>query len=471
MAAIFQRGKILLRAMAAGAITVVALPLGLRAAEPPPLTPIQALGKNVFFDDSLSRPSNKQACASCHDPGRGWVLPDAGINRTTVVAPGAAPHAIGNIKTPPNAYASFSPPFAPSTVPFVPFQGGNFWDGRAEGCGATLGPCPVAPPGGHVSETITAADLPIQKQAAYAKYLGPTADQALNPFPNTVEQNIREKNVCQAVKTAKYKQLYQQAFGEAIDCGPNPKSDPAYHTSFKRLAVAVSAWQSSGEVNSFSSRRDAALAAGGHFPLAGFTQQENWGHDLFYGITSSLNPSGRNAQCSGCHNGVPKGETPDPVRGEAPHELYTDEGFHNIGVPYNREVPGLANGEKVGLSAHYPSVPGQDFRGFFRTSTLRNVAKGLDGGFVKAYAHNGWFKSLASIVHFYNTRDVLPSCDTFGIAEATEAEALAHNCWPKSEFPNQAAFVIGNLHLTSDEEAAIVAYLGTLSDQYTPKAP
>ena len=30
--------------------------------------------------------------------------------------------------------------------------------------------------------------------------------------------------------------------------------------------------------------------------------------------------------------------------------------------------------------------------------------------FVKAYGHNGFVKSLKSIVHFYNTRDVLARC-------------------------------------------------------------
>ena len=42
------------------------------------LTAIEELGKNVFFDTNLSRPRGKQACASCHDPARGWVLPLAG---------------------------------------------------------------------------------------------------------------------------------------------------------------------------------------------------------------------------------------------------------------------------------------------------------------------------------------------------------------------------------------------------------
>ena len=38
---------------------------------------------------------------------------------------------------------------------------------------------------------------------------------------------------------------------------------------------------------------------------------------------------------------------------------------------------------------------------------LRNVDKRLCAIFVKAYGHNGYFKSLKLIVHLYDTRDVL----------------------------------------------------------------
>ena len=41
--------------------------------------------------------------------------------------------------------------------------------------------------------------------------------------------------------------------------------------------------------------------------------------------------------------------------------------------------------------------------GFFKTPPLRNVGKNqLE--ITKAYMHNGYFKSLADIVHYYNTR-------------------------------------------------------------------
>ena len=450
--------------------SVVATPLFFWSAGAAALTPIELLGKDIFFDQ-ISIPGNTQGCVSCHDPAKGWILPNSAINGNTVVAPGAKPHALGSIKTPSNAYASFSPSFRSGNFgPIPPWEGGNFWDGRAEGCGATGGPCPAAVPAGAVSETITLSDLPLSKQADYEKYLGPTADQALNPFPNDVEQNIREQNVCQRVKTAKYKHLYEQAFGKAIDCSPNPKEDPAYKTSYKLLAVALAAWQASDDVNSFSSQRDDALLNDddGKFPVDDFTDQENLGHDLFYGITSALNPTGKRAFCNACHNGVPQGDPADP-RGENLHQLYTDNRYHHIGVPFNHEIPGVAKGEKTGLAAHVTNEePGE-----FKSPTLRNVAKGLSANFKKAYTHNGWFKSLESLVHFYNTRDVLTKCEdlTPPIINATENEALQNNCWPAPEFPNPAGFVIGNLRLAPEEEAALVAYLKTLTDRHTPTKP
>jgi cytochrome c peroxidase len=138
---------------------VVATPLCFWSASAVALTPIELLGKHIFFDQ-ISIPGNKQACASCHNPAKGWILPNSAINGSTVVAPGAKPHAVGSIKTPSNAYASFSPPFhalSPPPPRIPPWEGGNFWDGRAEGCGAPpeSGFCPAAFPAGVVSETIT----------------------------------------------------------------------------------------------------------------------------------------------------------------------------------------------------------------------------------------------------------------------------------------------------------------------------
>ena len=209
----------------------------------------------------------------------------------------------------------------------------------------------------------------------------------------------------------------------------------------------------------------------GILELRGLTNEENLGHDLFYGIKSTLNPLGHDGTCSTCHNGVPQGQPADRL-GEAPQQIYTDSRYHNIGVPFNREIPDVAKGEKAGLIAHVPSNQPQ-FRvppGLFKAPTVRNAAKGVTADFTKAFTHNGWFKSLESLVHFYNTRDAKQKCETIGIIDATEKEALANNCWPQPEFSSPAP-IIGKNGLTPAEEKAIVAYVKTLTDSHTPTAP
>jgi cytochrome c peroxidase len=86
-------------------------------------------------------------------------------------------------------------------------------------------------------------------------------------------------------------------------------------------------------------------------------------------------------------------------------------------------------------------------------------------GLVKAYDHNGYFKTFKSIAHFYNTRDETPLCVKPWL---TEVEALAQDCWPAPDVAeNVNTTELGNLHLTDAQEDAIVAFLKTLSDGYT----
>jgi cytochrome c peroxidase len=91
--------------------------------------------------------------------------------------------------------------------------------------------------------------------------------------------------------------------------------------------------------------------------------------------------------------------------------------------------------------------------GKMKVPTLRNVDLRPFPGFVKAFMHNGALKSLEDVVHFYNTRDV------------------ASENWPPPEVPynlNQELFEghrIGNFQLSAEAEAAIVAFLKTLTDR------
>ncbi|MCY0992178.1 hypothetical protein OV203_33885 [Nannocystis sp. ILAH1] len=424
---------------------------------------LQQLGKFVFFD-KISSPKNKQGCVSCHDPAAGWTFGVDAINKSQVAAPGAAAGAVGSIKPPSNAYAR-NIPLQLQCPPFLLPCGGVFWDGRAEGNVVPLVAGATAHAGLEVFKSSPALE------GLFAQFLGPVADQALQPFPNPVEQNISEKQVCNHVAKAPYSLLYKLAWGEKIDC-----SNAGFMLSFKRIGVALAAWQSSSEVNSFSSKRDIALAAEIElegedvaFPLQGLTAQENLGHELFYG----------KANCALCHSNTPVFVIEDPDKaGLDPGELYTDAAFHNIGVPRNAKIPGPLGSPGLGARSTLPNQ-----LGLHKTPSLRNVDKRPSKSFVKAYTHNGWFKSLEGLVHFYNTADVSSGGATatkFGVTRCdpskqdwTEAEARAANCWPAPEEQGTLAigFLIGDLDLSLAEEAAIVAYLKTLSDTKTVKPP
>jgi cytochrome c peroxidase len=75
--------------------------------------------------------------------------------------------------------------------------------------------------------------------------------------------------------------------------------------------------------------------------------------------------------------------------------------------------------------------------------------------------HNGYFKSLKEVVHFYNTRDKLPHCQPGAQGEKV-------SCWPDPEVAQNKDTTIGNLGLTNEQEDQIVAFLQTLTDGYKP---
>jgi cytochrome c peroxidase len=127
------------------------------------------------------------------------------------------------------------------------------------------------------------------------------------------------------------------------------------------------------------------------------------------------------------------------------------EGAVDLGVGNFLRSPENANEEWKTLAPQ--------FDGRFRVPTLRNVDKRPRPDFVKAYGHNGYFKSLKEIVHFYNTRDVLPKC-------SVGAEGEKVSCWPPPETPQNLNTNCCNLGLSDQQEDDIVAFLKTLTDGY-----
>ena len=394
-----------------------------------PLTSNEQLGKSIFFDNHLSINQN-QSCAACHALEAGWTGPDSAVNALGAVYEGSIGGSFGDRKPPSAAYATPSPIFHIDKKGL--FIGGNFWDGRATG----------------------------------EKLGNPAADQAQGPFLNPVEQALPDSacvvyRVCNPVLPNDYPVLFEEVWGDAacdiswpmdvnavcategatiaLSAADRSKSNMAYDS----IALSIAAFESSPEVNAFSSKFDLALKGN-----AKLSKEERNGYALFRG----------KAQCQLCH--VSNGKK----------ALFTDYTFDNLGIPQNPEnlagiAPDFVDPGLGGFlrNAGYAEDVYMAEWGKQKVPTLRNVGLGLEAGIVKAYSHNGYFKTLEGIVHFYNTRDVKPPCPGL----YTESEALAAGCWPPPEVAeNINSDELGDLGLTSEEEAAIVAFMKTLSDGY-----
>jgi len=377
----------------------------------------QAVGRMIFFDERLSANQN-QSCASCHDPASGWTGARSDVNAAGAVYEGSIAGRFGNRKPPSSAYATLSPIFHLAVErKDALFVGGNFWDGRATG-----------------------------------EHLGnPAADQAQGPFLNPLEQALPGPgDVVGRICAGSYAAQFTAVWGAAM-------CDGAHTTeAYDAVGLSIAAFEGSSESNAFTSKFDYHQAG-----LARLTPEEQLGLALFRG----------KAKCAGCHvlNGGPNGEA-----------LFTDFTYDNIGVPKNPENPfytmppefnpagaawvdpGL--GGFLATRTAFEALAGENL-GKQKVPTLRNVDLSPSPQFVKAYGHNGYFKTLGGIVHFYNTRDVKPTCP----GPYTESQALASGCWPAPEVAaNVNRDELGDLHLTAKQEQAIVALLKTLSDGYRP---
>ena len=95
------------------------------------LSPIEELGKSLFFDVGLSVNST-QSCATCHDPAAGFTGEDSAENAATGIYPGAVQGMFGNRRPPSAAYAGASPVLHYDDG-LNAWVGGMFYDGRATG--------------------------------------------------------------------------------------------------------------------------------------------------------------------------------------------------------------------------------------------------------------------------------------------------------------------------------------------------
>jgi cytochrome c peroxidase len=141
---------------------------------------------------------------------------------------------------------------------------------------------------------------------------------------------------------------------------------------------------------------------------ASLSDQERRGLELF--MTENEPRMGqRGADCFHCHGGP----------------LFTDHQFHDNGLDLVPSDPGRAR--VTGRNAD---------RGKFVTPTLRNIAQ------TAPYMHDGRFQTLEAVVRHYS--------------EGVQAS-------PNLD-PNLAKHAAGGLHLSLEDQSALVAFLKTLSD-------
>ncbi len=242
--------------------------------------------------------------------------------------------------------------------------------------------------------------------------------QAKSPFLNPLEMNNSSiAALLKKLRQAGYYSLYKEVFGEITDS----------ITAFNNIATAIAAFERSPDLNPFTSKYDYYLKG-----QASLTAEELRGLQLFI--------DEKKGKCGNCHIA-----DPDPVSGKI---LFTDFTYDNIGVPKNPANPFYSiptSFNPLGSRAIDYGLGGflsnrQNF-GQFKVPTLRNAA--VSG----PYFHNGFFKTLDEVVHFYNKRDVEP--------------------FPSAELPGNVNHdELGDLQLTPEEEKDIVAFIKTLTDGF-----
>jgi cytochrome c peroxidase len=366
-----------------------------------PLTPEQQLGEALFKDKNLSFNHN-QSCETCHS-----LSPIPSLKGVQGIVPGfvdpsnvkgISPISVGSI---PRTTGTLNAP----SIAYASYSPEFGWD---------------------EDEQIYVGGQFWNGRATNL------IEQAKKPFLNPVEMAmLDELDVVNRIKSnPKYIRDFQKIYQLNIS---DTSSDKAIQDTYTALAKAISAFEQSGTFNKFNSKFD--------YYLAGTTQLsaiEKNGLDLFQG----------KAGCSGCH----KMDVTVDSNGNNIPPLFTYFGYDNIGLPRNMAIPGnpvadLGLGGREGLP--------QTEIGKHKVKSLRNI------DLTPPYGHNGIFKTLDDIVHFYNTRDVLKK------VKDNNSPEFAKTAWAPPEIAsNMNTTQIGNLGLSIIEEKAIVAFLKTLTDDY-----
>jgi len=465
------------------ASVLIPLPAPVQPPNVVPLSTSEQLGKDIFYDDTLSNPAG-YSCATCHNPQTGFTGPSSVLNLVAGPVPGVVPGRFGRRNSQPIAYSAFSPrgPFL-SGLEGGTYVGGTFWDGRTP-------------------DNATQARMPFLDQ-------NEMANTPTGPYPP--HAGGFSPLLAQKIASRPYAPLFETVFGR--DVLKNFTDEQIYDL----LTAAIAIYEASAEINQFSSKWDASTNGTPPMHLYTFTPSEENGRVLFFG----------KALCSECHSSAKLDVVLQATHGKDTFTMYC---YANIGVPKNPGNPFYVNTNRdsnpqscnklgadfidYGLGANpnpapdgtrfMDTKPGDvpQFDGMFKAPSLRNTDQRPSPDFVRSYMHNGVFKNLEEVVHFYNKRNVAtnslgqekafdlsvgppagytpifppPENQEFpanvqNIAGLTPAEFTAQHPRPGDEGAIAANGQVGNLQLTPQEETDLVNFLKTLTDGYTRPNP
>ena len=444
-----------------------------------PLSSAEQLGKDIFYDDTLSEPPS-YSCATCHNPQMGFTGPSSPVNLVAGPVPGVVPGRFGRRNPQTIPYAVFSPrgPFL-SGVEGGTYVGGTFWDGRTPDI-ATQARMPFLDPN-------EMANAPTGPLPPHAGGYSPLLAKKLADRP--------------------YARLFENVFGR--DVFQTSTDEQIYDL----MTAAIAVYEASAEINPFSSKFDASTNGTPPMHLYTFTSSEENGRVIFFG----------KARCSECHSDATLDSVKRATQGKETFTMYC---YANLGVPKNPANPFYVNTNRdanpqgcnplgadfidYGLGANPNPAPDgtrfmnakpgdvAQFDGLFKAPTVRNADQRPSPDFVRSYMHNGVFKSLEEVVHFYNKRSVATNslgqekafnwsvgppagykpifpppesmeyaANVQNIAALTPAEFTAQHPRPGDEGAIAANGQVGNLQLTPADEADLVSFLKTLTDGFT----
>jgi len=256
---------------------------------------------------------------------------------------------------------------------------------------------------------------------------------AANEMANTGAADIAAK-----LSRTAYAAEFRAAFGAGIFRDPERALEAG-------LAALDAFQQVPAEFFPYSSRYDAFLR--GELDL---NEAEERGVALF------KDPAKGN--CASCHLVASRAGTPPS---------FTDFDFNNVGVPRNPRIVANADPKYYDLGLCGPvrqDLAGkQEYCGFFRAPTLRNVA------IRAAFFHNGVFTSLREVMRFYVERDLYPekyysrnadgSVHKFDDLPPGYPNNVDHDA-PMDRNPGAAPA------LSESEIDDVIAFLETLTDGY-----